>query len=162
MTSQWSKIIIQMFESSFLPSMVIEVYKVLSDCTLFLISTRQFLLALCSFTGLFPSLFYQLASKSCQLIKKQMTIMTFFWVLHSVSLSFIKNINFYMIWCWLSEAFSMLVPATGQVLLLHLLKNSPSHIIRRNINTAINFFPHNRACMIMILICIISEKKELF
>lgn len=71
MTSQWRIIIIQMFESSFLPSMVIEVYKVSSGCALFLISTRQFLLALYSFAGLFPSLFYQLASKSCQLLRKK-------------------------------------------------------------------------------------------
>lgn len=53
MTSQWRIIIIQMFESSFLQSMVIEVYKVSSDCTLFLISTRQFLLAVYSLLASF-------------------------------------------------------------------------------------------------------------
>lgn len=60
-----------MFESSFLQSMLIEVYQVSLGCTLFLISTRQFLLDLYSFAGLFPSLFYQLASKSCQLLRKK-------------------------------------------------------------------------------------------
>lgn len=156
MTSQWRIIIIQMFESSFLPSMVIEVYKVSSDCTLFLISTRQFLLALYSYTGLLSSLFYQLASKSCQLLKNQMKSMRFFWVLHRVLLYFTKNTNFCMVSCWLSEGVSMLQAPTCQVLLWHLLKESC--VIRRNISATINFFPHNRAFMIMILICLFSEK----
>lgn len=99
MISQWRIIIIQMFESSFLPSMVIEVYKASSDCTLFLIRTRQFLLALYHFTGFIPSLFYQLAIISCPLLKNQRKIMRFFWVVHSVLLCVMKSVGFWVVRC---------------------------------------------------------------
>lgn len=64
-------------ESSFLQSMLIEVYKVSSGCSLFLISTGQFLLVLYSFVGLFPALFNQLAIKSCQLLRKNFRVGNF-------------------------------------------------------------------------------------
>lgn len=51
----------------------------------------------------------------------------------------------------------MVLAPSGQVVLWHLLKDSSSHIIRRNISATINVFPHNRAFTVMILICLFSE-----
>lgn len=54
-------------------------------------------------------------------------------------------------------AFSSSWPGTT----LTSFEDSLSHIIRRNISATVNFFPHNRAFMIMILTCLFSEKGKL-